>query len=527
MAREPYEFEPLFNEDEQSILGRILDPFVTDPDPERRFSTRAGGFLHDFATIVSLEFYRAYERLNMTAAVSFLVGAFGDYLDQKGIELNLPRKGAVAATVNITVEAAPDLIIPAGTRFTTTSVGDEEEVPVEFATVATSVVGASGVAVVSALSTVPGVFGNVPAHTITQMVDVLDGVIYITNEFDSVGGVDEEDDDDYRGRLLDALAAAGGPGAKADYRVWAAEIPGVSDSIVFPHWDGGGTVKVVLLGPDVSVPATATVRTVQEYLDPSIVLLASMDPDEAWQGATFVTTSKAEGTSSLQVNADAEATTTPRLERDEDLAYITTADVFSVWVDLVSPLANLQDVIFRIEDDEGLVALVTIPSTSFVAGPQDIFWTLADMTVPGGFDWANVRAVEISVTSTAIGASVVRFDSMRVRDANGSVGQGRAPIGAQVTVVPARLLPLDVSVTLVPAPGFTHATIATSVAASLDAYFDSRRSSTEYVYLSEIANVINDTPGVLTYYDVQINGSPTDLPIEAQDIPVLTNLVTS
>lgn len=525
MASQPiYDFDPLFSESETTIRDRILDPFVSDPDPERRFSVRQGSFLWDFVTTVSLEMFLLYERLNQTAAVAFLVGAYGDYLDQKGVELNQPRKGAAASYVNLTIEAAPGLVIGAGTRFTTTSVSDSEDTPVEFATTIDATVPVEGVLVVRAAATVPGTIGNVDAHTITQMVDILDGVIYVTNENPAVNGVDEESDDDYRGRLIEALQAAGGPGTVADYRVWTKEVTGVGEAIVFPHWDGGGTVKVVVIGPEVTVPSTETVRAVQDYLDPSVALLAAMDPDEAWAGAGFSTAAKHEGSTSLQITANTSTTVTARLERDEALAYITSADEFSIWIDQVSALTNLSAVTLRIEDDGGLQATLALDNTDIALGEQVYEFPLSALTVPGGFDWANIKAFEISVTATGVGACTTRFDAWRVKDINGGVGQGKAPIGAQVTVTAARMLPVDVSANVVPASGFTLPTVYPVIASRLQSYFASRRSTSGFIFLSEVANVINDTPGVLTYYDVELNGAAADLGISAQDIPVLNTL---
>lgn len=529
-----FDFQPLFTEDEDTVKARLLDPFLLVEDPELQFSIREGGFLFDMITTIALEFARAYEALNQTAAVSFLTGASGDYLDQKGVELNRPRLAAAYATTSLTVNAANGTVIPAATRFSTTTSGDDDDPPIEFASTVAVTVGVSGVASVPVISTSPGANTNVPAQSITQMVDLVTGVIYVSNDYASTGGTDEETDNAYRSRLVSSLRASGGPGVREDYRDWAREISGVSDAVVFPHWDGGGTVKVVIMGPDLTVPTSAVLRTVQDYLDPSVAVLATMETDEAWTGVTFSTT-KAEGSASVLITAPSNATSTAELIRDEHLDYIAANDRFSLWVNVNSSLANLTSIRFQVVDDVGLVSYKQFVPADLSSGEQYLEWTLSDMVVPTDFDWANLKKFQVVTTTTSSGAFSFNVDAWRVTDSDGGVGQGRAPIGAQVTVVAARLRPIYVQVQVVPAPGYSVASLQSAIEANLTAYFAVRRSTTGYLYLSEIANVVNDTPGVQTYYNVRLNnasddpnlqqaGIAADLVLTAADVPVLSVL---
>ena len=45
-------------------------------------------------------------------------------------------------------------------------------------------------------------------------------------------------------------------------------VEGVGAVKVFPLWNGRGTVKVVITGPDLTEAPEALVRKVQEYIDP-------------------------------------------------------------------------------------------------------------------------------------------------------------------------------------------------------------------------------------------------------------------
>lgn len=526
MATDPIEqveFVPLYAETEETIRERILEPFLAPTDPERRFSVREGGFLYDFATTVTLGLARVYEKLNQVAAVNFLVAAAGDQLDQKGVELNRPRKPAAYAKVTLTIEAPDGTLIPAGTRFSTTTSGSDDDIPVEYAADEDVTVDVTGTAYVPATATVPGAVGNVAANTITQLVDTISGVIYVTNDFRARAGADEEVDDDYRGRLVNALRALGGPGTRDDYEDWSLQVDGVAEALVFPHWAGGGTVKVVAIGPDRTIPLSSTLRLLQDTLDPSVALLATMENDETWSGATFSDV-KSEGGSSISISAPASNTVTGELLRDEHLDFITTQDIFSIWINITTAIGNLNKIRFQIVDGSNEVAYREVLAASLSAGENNVSWNVSQMVVPGAFDWANLKKFQIAVTSTGSGLSTVLADSWRVRDADGGVGQGLAPVGAQVTVASAKFLPVSISVIVLPSPGYSISTLEPVLYDRINTYLSERQSSTGFLYLSEIANVIYDTPGVETYYSLEFADTATDLPLTPQDVPVLDTL---
>ena len=54
----------------------------------------------------------------------------------------------------------------------------------------------------------------------------------------------------------------------ADYKNKVELLPGVGAVKVFPVWNGGGTVKIVLVDSEWSVPSSELVEEVQEAIDP-------------------------------------------------------------------------------------------------------------------------------------------------------------------------------------------------------------------------------------------------------------------
>lgn len=85
-----------------------------------------------------------------------------------------------------------------------------------------------------------------------------------------VPGEDEESDEDLRERLIDALNYPAFAGNVAAYRQFVRTIDGVGDVQVYPTWNGGGTVKLSVIGSDWK-PATPTVvDAVQTAVDPDV-----------------------------------------------------------------------------------------------------------------------------------------------------------------------------------------------------------------------------------------------------------------
>lgn len=83
-----------------------------------------------------------------------------------------------------------------------------------------------------------------------------------------VAGDDTEDDESLRQRAIDALNERPFGGNVADYKRVVLAIDGVGGLQVYPHWDGGGTVKLSILGADWMPASPQLVETVQNTVDP-------------------------------------------------------------------------------------------------------------------------------------------------------------------------------------------------------------------------------------------------------------------
>lgn len=83
-----------------------------------------------------------------------------------------------------------------------------------------------------------------------------------------IPGEDEEETEHFRSRYFDSLNSQAFGGNVADYREKVNALPGVGGVKVFPVWNGGGTVKLVLLNSEFRAPSEELLSQVKEAVDP-------------------------------------------------------------------------------------------------------------------------------------------------------------------------------------------------------------------------------------------------------------------
>lgn len=114
-----------------------------------------------------------------------------------------------------------------------------------------------------------GIIGNAYFGTLIP-IDYVPGLASATLEDILIPGEDEEDDDTLRARYMDSLNSTAFGGNIAQYKEMTEKIPGVGSVKVFPVWNGGGTVKLVILSSDGGAPSSTLVNTVQTTIDPEV-----------------------------------------------------------------------------------------------------------------------------------------------------------------------------------------------------------------------------------------------------------------
>ncbi len=196
-----------------------------------------------------------YIALNTIQGQAFIQTATGSSLDMLAVIAGVTRRQATPA-VRLGVFDQP---VPIGARFS--SINGENSV--NFV-----VTGATGIPTQFQLTAeTPGAAGNeytgpilpittIPGLTSAQITSIL------------IPGDDEETDDAFRERIILALNEPGYGGNIANYRTWAEGVDGVGAVQVWPTWDGGGTVKLSVVGADYLPASSALLESVQNTIDP-------------------------------------------------------------------------------------------------------------------------------------------------------------------------------------------------------------------------------------------------------------------
>ncbi|RAK21150.1 putative phage protein gp47/JayE [Anoxybacillus vitaminiphilus] len=99
------------------------------------------------------------------------------------------------------------------------------------------------------------------------------------------------------------------------------------------------------------------------------------------------------------------------------------------------------------------------------------------------------------------------------------------PIGATVTVVSATGKPIDVSATVVLASGYTLQDVQDVFAQQCRKYLQETAFSTTYVSYAKIGTLLLNTPGVIDYSELTLNGGTANVALQDDEVPVLGSVV--
>lgn len=195
--------------------------------------------------------------------------ATGEWLERHGAWRGVMRKPAREATGSAEFRASPGsaflphTVIPEGTRLQ--KAGGIDYVVAE----STVAEGASVVVPIRAANA--GQHGNAEPGTFLSLVNPVAGVQPVAVSGELSGGVDREDQEAYRNRIMqyDRMTACGGN--LDDYRKWVMETPGVRISKVWVYRHSLGTdahgITFIVSGRAGFIPTDAEVGLVQKHID--------------------------------------------------------------------------------------------------------------------------------------------------------------------------------------------------------------------------------------------------------------------
>lgn len=226
----------------ESIYGEMLAQFGRETGVQPREGSDLSVRLYTMAAQV----WSLYVQTEWLVRQCFPQTAQGEHLDRHAQMRGLSRKSAARATGVVEFSASgpvrATLTIPAGTVCMTAGL-------VRFETVEECCIQRGQTKVQTAVRAAePGQSGNVGAGTITIMAVAPAGVAFCTNPAPCVGGMDTEEDESLRARVLDTFRRLPNGANAAYYEQEALSFDEVVGVTVLPRPRGIGTVDVVVAG---------------------------------------------------------------------------------------------------------------------------------------------------------------------------------------------------------------------------------------------------------------------------------------
>lgn len=213
--------------------------------------TRQGSVFYDAVAGICIEIAQFYANLDEVLTLTWLGTAPGEYLDRKGLDYGIERRGAESAVYAFSYTGTRP---SPGTRF---FAGSEFFALIEEDGLLRLRAEEAG----ESANGIPEGTAAIPAQTSPGLTSAAFGAIVRS-------GADAEDDESYRARMIGRISAPAENGNAAHYKKWCEECAGIGRARIFPLWDGENTVLARLIGTDGLPAAPDVVAAVQAYIDP-------------------------------------------------------------------------------------------------------------------------------------------------------------------------------------------------------------------------------------------------------------------
>lgn len=234
------------------IMNRALDKVADDIDK------REGSVIYDALSPIAAELAQAYIIIDCIIDLVFVDTAVDEYLDRLVEQMGLKRNPATKAIRKAIFydEEQNKMDVEIGTKF---SIDELEYVVIEKIDIGEYKIEC----------TTSGTIGNSPLGILLPVDYNIKnlGLAHITDIL--IPGEDEETDEALRERYYEQANEKTFAGNIADYRKRTKEIEGVGAVKVIPVWNGGGTVKLIILDSDYNKSSSVLVDKVQQEICPN------------------------------------------------------------------------------------------------------------------------------------------------------------------------------------------------------------------------------------------------------------------
>ncbi len=228
----------------QKILKDMLDRIPEGLDK------REGSVLYNALAPTAIELQNAYIEMDTILDLTYIDTTEGEYLTKKCHERGIDRMKAT----NAIVKGVFNIDVPIGSRYYIDGLNFivTEKIEQNTFRLQCETSGEQGNHSIGKMIPVE----YIPELTSAMLTDVL------------IPGEDIESDKSLRQRYYDSLYGYAFGGNIADYKQKVGSMQGVGAVKVYPVWNGGGTVKIVILSSEYTTPSQYLIDTVQTAVDP-------------------------------------------------------------------------------------------------------------------------------------------------------------------------------------------------------------------------------------------------------------------
>ena len=211
---------------------------------------REGSVLYNALAPTAVELQNAYIEMDTILDLTYIDTTEGEYLTKKCHERGIDRMEAT----NAIVKGVFNIDVPIGSRYYIDGLNFivTEKIEQNTFRLQCETSGEQGNHSIGKMIPVE----YIPELTSAMLTDVL------------IPGEDIESDKSLRQRYYDSLYGYAFGGNIADYKQKVGKMQGVGAVKVYPVWQGGGTVKIVILSSEYTTPSQYLIDTIQTAVDP-------------------------------------------------------------------------------------------------------------------------------------------------------------------------------------------------------------------------------------------------------------------
>lgn len=235
----------------EKLVSEMLDTALAQTST--RLDTREGSMLWYGVAPAAVVIQNLYIQLDWILDQSFADTAARAYLIRRAAERGLSPYPATPSVIRAEFTPA-ELEVALGSRF---SMGLLNFIVTE----------KESAGVYQLTCETPGSGGNLLGEALLP-IEYIPGLKTAKATELLIPGDDEEETEHFRARYIASLRSQSYGGNIAQYKEWVETIDGTGGCKVYPIWNGGGTVKIVVIDSTWKSPSPELIELVQTTLDP-------------------------------------------------------------------------------------------------------------------------------------------------------------------------------------------------------------------------------------------------------------------